>query len=179
MKELIELLKRGGVAVLPTDTIYGLSAVYNNLDAKKRIVDLKSRDNKKAFIVLVSSVKDLDLLGVVLSKEEKALMKKYWPGKLSIVLTRDVGGTIACRLPDNKFLQKIIKQTGPLYSTSANISGQDPATTIKLAKKYFGDKVDIYIDKGELVSESSTVVKFFKGKWQVLRYGAVTIDEIK
>jgi len=179
MKKLIDILNKGGVAVVPTDTIYGLSAVYNNLAAKKRIVDLKSRDHKKAFIILVSSIKDLDLLGVVLTKEEELFLKKYWPGKVSVVLTRDVGGTIACRLPGNKFLQGIIKKTGPLYSTSANITGQESASDISQAKSYFADKVNIYVDKGPLISGPSTLVRYFKGKWQLLRAGDVVIDEIR
>jgi len=183
-KDFIEILKKGGVGIMPTDTIYGLVASAFFPDSCERVKEIKGRNAGKGFIVLVSSVDDLQEFGVIVSEKAKIFMQKFWPGKLSITLSTKNNkfsylsaddGTIAFRFPNKKNLIEILKQTGPLVAPSANPQGLSPAKNIDEAKKYFGDDVDFYIDEGELVSAPSTLVKIDGDEIEVLRQGAVEI----
>ena len=184
-KDYINILKNGGVGVLPTDTIYGLVGRVESKDAVRRIYDIKSRNEKKPLIILISSIKDLEIFGVELSEKAKIFLEKFWPSKVSVIFPFDSNkckylneteNTLAFRFPDKKNLIEIIKQTGPLVAPSANPEGLPPAININEAKKYFGDKVDFYIDEGDLISMPSTLVKINGDKIEVLRQGAVVID---
>lgn len=168
------ILKRGGVGVVPTDTLYGMSASAFSRKAIARIYRLRKRSRKKPLIILVSSLGDLKKLGVRLQAGDKAFLKKFWPGKVSVVLPRGKR-TLAVRLPEHARLRAFLKRTGPLVSTSVNPEGLPPAKTIPQARKYFRDKVDFYIDAGRLDSPPSTVVSLLKGKPEVLRQGAAMI----
>jgi L-threonylcarbamoyladenylate synthase len=82
---------------------------------------------------------------------------------------------LAVRVPDNFELRNLIKKTGPIVSTSANLRGQEPAKTVKEARKYFGDRLDFYVDAGHLDSQPSTLVKIENNKLKVVRQGAYEI----
>ena len=171
-EELINILKTGGVAVLPTDTIYGLHASVISQPAIEKIYKLKGRDYNKPLIVLISSLEDLDFFGVKLSEKTNEMLEKIWPNPISVVLdTPD--STLAFRMPNNKELLNLLKKTGPLVSTSANPEGQPPAETIEQAKKYFGDQVDYYLDGGELKSSPSTLIKIMADQIEILRQGSL------
>ncbi len=186
MKEdFINILKNGGVGVLPTDTIYGLMGRAESREAVKRIYDIKSRNEKKPLIILISSIKDLSIFGVELSEKAKIFLEKFWPGKVSVILPFDSKkfrflneeeNTLAFRYPEKADLIEIIKQTGPLVAPSANPEGLPPAKNIEEAKKYFGDKIDFYFDGGDLVSQPSTLIKIDGDKIEVIRQGVVKID---
>lgn len=183
--ENLEILKRGGVGVLATDTIYGLVGQAQNRKTVERLYTLKERKNDKPFIILIADVADLDLFGVDYSVEEKGELLKYWPGAVSVVASRLApkfsylkrsGRFPSFRLPNKRDLIAVLKQTGPLVAPSANLAECPPATNIKTAEKYFGDKVDFYEDSGEVVGEPSTVIEFIEGKIKVWREGLVKID---
>jgi L-threonylcarbamoyladenylate synthase len=136
-------------------------------------------------IILISSIDDLRMFGIDLNAKQKSVIAKLWPGKISIAFdckSKKMSylhrGTfsLAFRLPKDENLVKILKKTGPLVATSANIAGEKPAETIDEAKKYFGKKVDFYVDYGKLKSMHSTLVKIdVLGDIAVLREGAVKI----
>ena len=170
-KENIEILKNGGVGVIPTDTIYGLVGRALNEEAVKRIVEIKNRSDGKGFIVLISSIKDLETFGIKVTDPIKNILNKFWPGKVSVAFD----DKRAFRFPDRPELVEILKQTGPLVAPSANPEGQAPAKNIGEAQKYFNDKVDFYENGGEFDSAPSTLVKINNGKVEVLRQGAVNI----
>jgi L-threonylcarbamoyladenylate synthase len=180
----INILNSGGIGVIPTDTLYGLVGRADKQDTIQRIYKTKGRSPDKPFIILISSINDLDKFNITISEKEKILLGKYWPGKVSIILkvddenlyylTRGSGG-LAFRIPDKKDLQEILKETGPLVAPSANPEGRLPAKNIKDAKDYFGDKVDFYINRGDLVSEPSTLITIEDGEVRVLREGAAKI----
>ncbi len=173
--ELVNSLKNGGVAVIPTDTVYGIVASALSEDAIEKIYGIKGREKNKPFIILISSLDDLKILDINLDEATKKTVEKYWPGKVSIVFPTSTG-TLAARLPDYPKLLELIKKTGPLIAPSANPQGLIPAKNIQEAINYFGDKVDYYIDSGELDSSPSTLIKIQDGKVVVLREGAVTIN---
>lgn len=182
--KLVEIIKNGGVGVLPTDTLYGLVGSALNKKSVEKIYKLRKRNSGKPFIILISSLKDLNLFEIKLEKETEKLLKKLWPGKVSVILAcvskklkylHRGTNSLAFRIPKNKKLINLLKKTGPLAAPSANHEGKKPASTITEAKKYFGNKVDFYVDGGILKSQPSTLVEIRGGKIIVLRQGAVKI----
>lgn len=177
-------MKRGKVGIIPTDTIYGVVASTWSKKAVERAYKILKRDPRKPFIILISSIRDLALFNIKLDNATRDILKKIWPGKISVILQcpdkkfqylHRGTKTLAFRVPKRKSLLKILKKTGPLISTSANPQGSKPAATIAQAKKYFGDGVDFYIDGGKIKSLPSTLVEIKDGKIIIVRTGAVKI----
>ena len=184
-KNIVPILLSGGIGVFPTDTIYGVIGSALNKKTVERIYKLRKRELKKPMIILISSLNDLRIFGIKLNAKQRNVLVKLWPGKVSIIfdckskkmsyLHRGTK-TLALRLPKDENLVKILKKTGPLMAPSANLVGEKPAETFGEAKKYFGEKVDFYVDCGKLKSMHSTLVKLDKnGKVKILRQGAVKI----
>ncbi len=179
-----KLIKNGGIGVVPTDTLYGLVGSAFSEAAVERIYRVKKRNLKKPLINIIGAIADLKLFGVKLSREESAILKKIWPGKVSVILPCQLKkfaylhrGTksLAFRLPKKQSLLDLINKTGPLVVPSANPEKFPPAENIKEAKKYFGDKVDFYINGGKMKSQPSTLVEIKNGKIIIKRQGAVTL----
>jgi L-threonylcarbamoyladenylate synthase len=176
--KIVSLLKSGAIGLLPTDTIYGLSAVAMKKDAVEKIHNLKKRDDKKPLIVLVSSIKQFQLLGI--NDSQPKAIKKYWPSPLSVIFESfvipkwlDLGTkSLAVRMPDNKELLDLIKKTGPIVSSSANLQGQKPASSVKEAEEFFGSSLDFYVDVGPLEGQPSTLAKIENNQLIVIREGA-------
>jgi len=181
---IIEKLKNDGVGVMPTDTIYGLVGQALNPKTVARIYQLRSRDPQKPMIILISDVADLETFNIEIDNKTWAILKKYWPGKVSIILPCEDakfsylhrgGKSLAFRLPANIDLRGLIKKVGPLVVPSANIEGKKPAETIEEAKKYFGDALDFYVDGGTIKTRPSTLIKIDNGQVRMLREGSVRI----
>lgn len=186
LNQIIELLSQGEIGVLPTDTIYGIHASIIFKEAIEKIYNLKRRDKNKPMIILIPSIDDLKEFGIKLNQKQKEFLKKIWPEKVSVlfnvpndrfIFLHRGTKSLAFRLPKNELLQKILKQTGPLVSTSVNLEGQVPAENITQAKKYFGDKINFYLDAGDIKSSSSTLIKIQSVKIQILRQGEVKMLE--
>ncbi len=180
LQELSNIIKKGGIGVIPTDTLYGIVGSALDRNVVQRIYDLKERDTEKPFIVLISSFGDLRLFGIELEEDEKKLLLKFWPGKASIILRCENpklkylhrgANSIAFRIPDKSDLIELLKMSGPLVAPSANPQGKDPARNIEEAKKYFGGKADFYLDGGELDSPPSALIEIADGEIKVLRKG--------
>jgi len=163
--QLVDVLKSGGVAVIRTDTIYGIVARANYEAAVERIYAIKHRTPEKSSIVLLAKPEDVfDAPG----PRELEVTKDLWPGKNSIIFPSsqapkwlDRGNeSIAYRIPDNKNLRELIGKTGPLIAPSANPEGLPPAMSVQEAIGYFGNKVDIYVDGGQVTD--NTPSKLFK-----------------
>lgn len=181
-RKIIEILKNGGIGVLPTDTIYGVVGSVWQRKTVERIYKLRKRDPKKPMIVLIAGLKDLDLFDIKLSELNFDSLKKFWPGKVSVILscpTPSEGSdklsylhrgvkSLAFRLPKPKWLRDLLKKTGPLIATSANPESMPSAETIKEAKAYFGEDVDFYVDVGKLAGLPSTLIEI-KGDEAVIR----------
>ena len=148
-----KVLKAGGVGVLLTDTIYGLVGRALNKKAVEKIYKIKGRNHKKPLIILIASLKDLKRFGVKVDSELIKVLKKFWPGPVSIILPcrskkfeylHRGTKSLAFRLPKKRGLIALIKQAGPLVAPSANPEGLPPARNVKEAQKYFGRQVDFY-----------------------------------
>lgn len=183
-EKLSFLLREGVVAVMPTDTIYGICGSAMNKKTVERIYKLRKRASQKPMIILISGLNDLNIFGIRPSRKEKVILKKVWPGKISVILKiKDKGKirkfkylhrgtrTLSFRLPKSGLLEKILKISGPLVVPSANWEGHAPAKTINEAKKYFGNKV-VYYNKGSIVGKPSTLIKIKNGSVEVLRKSA-------
>lgn len=181
---IIRILKKGGVGVLSTDTLYGLVGSALSKKAISRIYKLRRRNPKKPLIILISSLKDLDSFKIKLGGKSEKLLRKFWPGKVSVVLDcpsrkfvylHRGTKTLAFRLPAKKSLIDLIEKTGPLAAPSANPEGKPAAETIREAKKYFGNKVDFYADAGKSGGSPSTLIRIENDNIIILRKGAVKI----
>ena len=183
--EIVKILKDGGVGIMPTDTIYGLVGSATSRKTVFRIYKLRKRNPQKPFIVLISSLKDLKLFGIKVDEFSRKLLSRFWPGAVSVILPcvrkkffylHRGKKTLAFRLPENRILRNLLKQTGPLIAPSANPEGLGPAQNIERAKKYFGDGVDFYAGVKELKGLPSTLIEIKNGKVIIIRKGAVKID---
>ena len=183
-KKAENILKNDGVVVLPTDTLYGLVASVYSKKAVEKIFKIKERDKSKALIVLISSLKDLDIFGIKIDKEQAKILEKFWPGKVSVLLSCKNSkykyihrgtGEIAFRVigARNKNLYNLLGKIGKIVAPSANREGIKPAETVMEAKEYFGDLVDLYINGGKKIGEPSTLIRLKKDGFEVLRQGKV------
>ncbi len=169
MDQVIEILKKGGAVVFPTDTVYGLLADYTQEKAVARVYEIKKRD-KKLFPVFVKDIEMAKELAIIGRKEE-AFLKKVWPGKITVILPKKDSGTIALRIPDYPLLNKLLKKyKKPLTGTSANILGKGSLVKIKEVKEQMR-KADLIIDKGDLPeSEPSSIISLID--YKIIRKGA-------
>lgn len=180
--EIVRRLGQGGIGLLPSDTIYGLSGRALDEAAVIKIRRIKGRDNQKPFIVLISDLRMLDLLSI--PPEQAETFERYWPGPLSVVFQapgapdwlRAPDGSLAVRLPDYPELTALIDKAGPLISTSANLQAQDPVKNVREAEGLFGDELDFYVDAGELDIPPSTLARIENGKLKVIRQGSIKIN---
>ncbi len=175
---LKQSIRSGGVGVLKTDTIYGLVGSALNKKAVQRVYKIKKRNYQKPLIVLISSLTDLKKFGISLSPSSSAMIAKFWPGPVSIILPCGSSkfkylhrGTksIAFRLPKLIKLRNLLKSTGPLVAPSANIEGFPPAKNIREAESYFGNAVDFYIDSGLARGRASKLFKLEGDSLRILR----------
>lgn len=182
--DLIETLKDGGIAVIPTDTIYGIVGLALNPQTVEKIYKLRKRAKDKPFIILISSIGDLKQFEIELTDNQKEFLEKHWPNPLSVVLSCKSErfkylhrGTysLAFRVPKNEKLLFLLKQVGPLVAPSANFEGEKAANNIAKAKEYFGNQIGFYLDRGTIYSTPSTLVKFDQNSLKILRQGDLKV----
>lgn len=180
----IGVIAGGGIAVLPTDTLYALVVSAHNREAVEHVYELRKRNKNKPVIILIAESKDVELFGVHVDEKTERILSSLWPGKVSVILLCEEekfnylhrgAGTLAFRVPEDEWLRNLLKETGPLIAPSANLEGLPPAKTIEEAQEYFGDDVSTYIDAGILDSLPSTLVEIKEGALRVVREGAVQI----
>lgn len=182
-KQLLALLQHGAVGVLPTDTLYGLVCRAADRTAVKRLYALKHRERKPG-TVIAASIEQLAGLGIKL-RYLKAV-EQFWPGPVSVIVPTppelayiDMGlPDLAVRVVEDATVRALVEQTGPLLTSSANLPGEPPAVNFREAEAYFADGVDFYVDGKDFSGRKpSTVLRMVDDAIEVLRQGAVTIDE--
>lgn len=183
MKKLAEhLCKPGEIAIVPTDTVYGVVARAADSQAVARLYKLKNREGKPGTLV-AASIDQLAELGI--ERRYLMMVEALWPGAVSVITPcgQDLfylhqgADSLAIRIPDDSRLLELLQETGPLLTSSANQPGEPPATTVAEAKAYFGDQVEWYEDGGLVNREPSTVVRVIDHAIEVVRQGAVRFDE--
>ncbi len=182
-------VRRGELVVLPTDTVYGLGTDAFSVEAVGDLLTAKGRGRDMPVPVLVGAPRTLDGIATGLSHEARALVEGFWPGPLTLVcrvqpsLTWDLGetaGTVAVRMPLHPVAIELLLETGPMAVSSANKSGQPPATTVDEAVEQLGDAVSVYLDggpSGEPVP--STIVDVTGPQPRLLRAGALSEELLR
>lgn len=182
----VNIVKKGGIIVFPTDTVYGIGCNPHNPIGVDRIYKIKNRDPKKLLPVLGYSKKELERIAFF-DKISKKIIEKFWPGPLTLILKlKDKGlkksmklsTKIAVRIPDNECALSILKNCGILIGTSANVSGslsfRDPKECRKNLKDY-----DIFVDGGKIMGKGeSTIIEIENSEIKILREGAITKKEV-
>ena len=186
IKKTWQVIKKGGIAIFPTDTVYGIGCNPYNINAVKKIYEIKSREKIKSLPVLAYSLDIVKEITCIDSFTEK-IIKKYWPGPLTLILkltdkklkkSLKLDKKIAVRIPDSKCTLKLLEKCGLLVGTSANISGNssytNPNECIKNIKNY-----DIFLNGGTITSKGeSTIIEIENEKIKMIREGALKIKDI-
>lgn len=180
---LIDLLRQGKIGVLPTDTVYGLVARAEDQMAVSRLYALKKRERKPGTLI-AGNIDQLVSLGIK-ARYLKAV-EQYWPNPVSVIIPcgeeldyihLGLHG-IAMRIPADQDVIQLLLKTGPLLTTSANRPSEPEAVTMQMAQDYFGEDVDFYVDGGDMSDrQASTVIRIIDDAVEVLRQGAVRINE--
>ena len=176
----------GDLVVLPTDTVYGLAADAFSADAVQRLVAAKGRGRDMPPPVLIGSPATLEALAVEVPTWLRAMTADLWPGPLTVIcreqpsLNWDLGETrqtVAVRVPDDDVALAVLKATGPLAVSSANLTGEPAATTIDDAERMLGDAVAVYLDAGTSPGGvASTILDVTASTPRILREGPIGLD---
>lgn len=185
-------IEAGECIVLPTDTVYGIGADAFNGEAVQGLLDAKVRGRDMPPPVLIGEPSLIRALATDIPDAARELVGKHWPGPLTVILKRqpslkmdlgDAEGTVALRVPDHELAREILRATGPMAVSSANISGLPAALTCDEAIDQLGASVSVYLDGGRLGENgqpSSTIVDFTQADHgQVLRRGALSVDVLR
>jgi len=186
-----EAVRRGEVVVLPTDTVYGVGVDAFASEAVAVVLAVKGRGREMPLPVLVPNPETVDGLAADVPAYARDLIRAFWPGPLTLVLHAqsslmwDLGetnGTVALRMPQNGVALRLLTEVGPMAVTSANLSGQPPATTVLDAATQLGAAVSVYLEAGPSAGGlASTILDCTHQAPVILRAGAVwagTIQEV-
>jgi len=181
------VLGEGGIIAFPTDTLYGIAAPILDPAAIQRLYDIKQRDLSKAIAVLIADMQQLSAVTLELNNAARRLAERFWPGALTLVVPKQPNlpavlsphPTIGVRMPNHSFALELLSQTGPLATTSANLSGgPDPLTAEDVFSQLNG-RIDLIVDGGNTpVAMGSTVVDCTGQAIKILRQGSISEADI-
>ena len=181
-----QIIKEGGVVVFPTDTVYGIGCNPYNMNSVKKIYEIKSRTKVKSLPILAYSLDIVKGITLIDGFTEK-IIKKYWPGPLTLILkltdqklkeSLNLQNKIAIRIPDSECTLKLLEKCKLLVGTSANISGNssytNPDECIKNIRNY-----DIFLNGGTITSKGeSTIIEIENEEIKIIREGELKIEDI-
>jgi len=170
--EIAAVLRAGGIVLMPTDTIYGLHAPANDAGAAK-LAQIKGRDEGKRFVVIAASIEQLESMSV----NVPTALRSIWPAPLTAILSRGAE-TIAVRVPDLAWLRDLLAQTGPLFSTSANRSGETPIDRPQALAREVVTRLDGIVDAGPRAGKPSAIVDFTETEPRFIREGDPAFAQI-
>ena len=183
----VDVLERGGVVAFPTDTVYGLGALVSKPESLKRLYNIKGREHTKAIAILIANAKQIE---EIVEKPSDAIFKiarRFWPGPLTMVLPRHPSlpdllapnNTIGVRVPDHPVALELLKSSGPMGVTSANLSGMDNANSAEEVMDQLSGRVHLVLDGGETPGGvPSTVIDFTEKLPKMLRQGPIGEAEV-
>lgn len=180
----VAAVRRGGLVVFPTDTVYGLGS-RPDPQAVERIFALKERAPERVLQLLVPSVEWVERVAVPDDRARK-LIAAFFPGPLTLVLPASGeapeavagGGAVGIRIPAHPVALELLAAAGPLAATSANRSGEPTPSDVASIRALFGSSVDAYVDGGTIEGRASTVVDLTGAEPMVLREGSIASDEL-
>ena len=181
IKEIASILREpGAVAVVPTETVYGLVGRVNDPLCREKIYELKHRDSAKHLGWFVSDTLQLEKYGIRLSGYAALLAEKFMPGPLTLIVKKEDGSTVGFRIPDHPQLLSLLREVGePLFQTSANRSGSPNALSCAGAVEMLCGTPDAVADGGEIPSDAlaSTIVDCTGEFPCIIRQGGLDLDE--
>jgi len=181
------ILRDGGIIVSPTETLYGILGRADRNDIVREIYNIKKRNITAPCSIFVNSTNEMARLGEYNNTVEE-LASSFLPGPLTLVLKNlssfkppiIIDEKIGFRLSSSPVIAAVLENLNcPLTATSANLSGRPEPSTIEEISKIFGEKVNLYLDSGPLISLTSTVVECLDNKFNILRHGAVSEADIR
>ena len=186
IRKSVEIIENGGVIIFPTDTVYGIGCNPYDVNAVKKIYEIKLREKTKSLPVLASSIEIVKQITIMDEFTEK-IVKKYWPGPLTLILklkdknlkkSLNLEDKIAVRIPNSVCTLKLLNKCNLLVGTSANVSGDssftNPQECMKNVKNY-----DVFVDGGTITSKGeSTIIEIENEKIHVIREGALKKEDI-
>jgi L-threonylcarbamoyladenylate synthase len=185
----VNAVQQGQLVVLPTDTVYGLGADAFTPAAITALLAAKGRGRNMPPPVLVGSVRAAAALTEALGPYGQDLIDEFWPGPLTLVfrasptLMWDLGdtmGTVAIRMPLHPVALDLLRRTGPMAVSSANLHGAAAATTADEAQAQLGDAISVYLDGGPCAdSVPSTILDLTGTVPRMLRAGAISVDALR
>lgn len=180
IREAVRVLRRGGLVIFPTDTVYGLGASIRFPKTIRKIYRIKKRSGKKPLVFLIGFKKDIGKFTNKLSNEAKKLARDFWPGPLTLVFPSKKYKTIALRMPDHRIALGLIRGAGPLAVTSANLSGKKENVTLKAVENQLLQETDLCIDGGKVpLGRVSTVLDVTNHPFQVIREGCIREKKLR
>lgn len=187
LAEAIDILTAGGLVAFPTDTVYGLGALVFNESAVASIYEAKGRSDEKAIPVLLGDFDQMDRVAHGPNIFCEKLARRFWPGPLTVLVPRHPGipdavspyPTVGVRIPDFEPTRELLRVTGPLAVSSANLSGQSSPSTARGVEAQLGGRIPLILDGGVTPGGMpSTVVDCSQGQPHVLREGPITLEQI-
>ncbi|MBI2822324.1 MAG: threonylcarbamoyl-AMP synthase [Acidobacteria bacterium] len=185
LAQAVKVIRSGGIVLYPTDTVYGLGCDPFCDTAVRRLSELKQRRNRRPYLVLVESAGSVAELAGSIPESFYFLSGLLWPGPITMIFEKDPAeppfagdDSIGIRCPRCDFLREFLRLLcGPLVSTSANLSGEEPVQDPEESSRQFAQGVDLFLDAGRLPdSPPSTVVDLRHDPPQILRQGAMLKD---
>ena len=189
LQAAISTINNGGVIAFPTDTVYGVACDLWNPEAIDKVFAAKKRTKNKPLPILVGVQEQLSQITDIsqINQNILALLKRFWPGAMTVIMPKQASipqnlspfDTIGVRMPNHSRLLELLKKTGPLAVTSANISGDENPTSAFEVNQQLGGRIDLILDGGKTDSAiPSTVIASTKDGFNILRQGAITEEEI-
>ncbi len=183
----VQVLNNGGIVIFPTDTAFGIGCRINDEKAVERLFRIRKRPQNQAVPVLVNSLEMAEeYVETIPEDAQNELIKKYWPGALTIVLpckiqkvpslVRGGGKTLGVRMPDHEIILSIITKVGvPILAPSANFSGEQTPYEFGSLDPKLLKLVDYSVHGQTKAGSVSTVIDVSEKPWKILREGAIRI----
>lgn len=184
----LEILKHGGLVAFPTDTVYGVGALAFDAAAVESIYAAKDRPAEKAIPILIGGPEDLDKVAADVPPIAAKLAARFWPGPLTLIVPKNPRlpavvsstPTVGVRVPDHPAARALLRTTGPMAVTSANISGEASPRNAEEVNRQLNGRIPLILDGGETPGGvPSTVVNCLGTEPVILREGPVTMKDIQ
>jgi len=189
IRRLRQLLDKAEIIAYPTETFYGLGVYYNQGEALERLYHIKQRPVDKAMPLIIGRAELLPLLTPVVPEAAERLMKRFWPGPLTLIfeacgrlssyITAGTG-KVAVRIPGPSFALDLVRHLDyPITATSANMTGMPPAATADAVIAYFGNSINVLVDTGKTPGNTpSTIVDVTGTEVRIARQGMISAEAI-
>jgi L-threonylcarbamoyladenylate synthase len=187
LDEAEQLLSKGKLVAFPTDTVYGLGANFNNLQAIDQLYVAKGRESTKAIAVLLGNQEQLRLITPDMGSIAQRLAESFWPGPLTLVVVRHAhlpanlspNSTVGVRMPNHPVALSLLNRVGPLAVTSANISEKPNSHTAQEVLRQLNGRIPLILDGGRTPGgQPSTVVDCTGKEPVILRAGPISLDRL-